>query len=145
MPEASIGVLVAGHGRFAGGLVEAVELILGPQEGLRAVDFTAGDTATELKDGIDAALADLAGFESVAVFCDLRGGSPFNVSRAAASSRDDVDIYYGANLPMLIDFVSKRNLGVAPRLLRSAAVDEGRSNLDCFDASAVEAHEDDWA
>ena len=50
------GLIITGHGQFASGLVSAVELLIGHQELLAAVDFKSGqswDTLMEhLKDAV---------------------------------------------------------------------------------------------
>ncbi|MBW8093575.1 PTS sugar transporter subunit IIA [Streptomyces hygroscopicus] len=146
---ASCGILVTGHGRFAGGLVGAIEVIMGPQDGLRAVDFPETDTAAQLRDNLTRGLTALEDHDSVVVFCDLRGGSPFNVMNELRGTRNGVEILYGVNLPLLLAFISERDRGESVGALIRSAVEDGHSGLGRFEVPAQAATpsdgDDDWA
>jgi N-acetylgalactosamine PTS system EIIA component len=130
-PTTPCGVLVTGHGQFASGLVSALELIMGPQENLVAVDFPKSDTATQLKERLAEALGSFPALGRIAVFCDLRGGSPFNVTTSLSSGRDGIEILFGANLPTLIQFISRRKTADTEALV-TGALDAGAHGLGRF-------------
>lgn len=69
-----VNILIAGHGRFASGLLSSLELIMGKQEYVCAVDFPQEDTKAELDVKIQAALTRVSPSDEVIAFCDLRGG-----------------------------------------------------------------------
>ncbi|MFF2652981.1 PTS sugar transporter subunit IIA [Streptomyces sp. NPDC058045] len=146
---ASCGILVTGHGRFADGLVSAVEVIMGSQQGLYAVDFPETDTAAQLRENLAGALDGLREYDTVVAFCDLRGGSPFNVMLELRGGRNGVELFYGANLPLLLEFIGKRGGGEPLASLIASAGADGRSGLDRFEEPATDDApsdpDDDWA
>lgn len=109
-----IGCLLTGHGTFANGLAGALEMIAGPQENFELVPFLEeegldtfrekmADTITKLKKENDGLI----------IFCDLLGGTPFNVAMMASQSEENVEVIVGTNLPLLIECMGMR-LGDAP-------------------------------
>jgi PTS system N-acetylgalactosamine-specific IIA component len=97
-----VNILIAGHGRFASGLLSSLELIMGKQEYVCAVDFPQEDTKAELDVKIQAALTRVSPSDEVIAFCDLRGGSPFQSIANIAVADKGVYVVYGVNLPMII-------------------------------------------
>lgn len=100
------GIIVTGHGHFATGIVSAAELILGPQDGLVAVDFPEGDTATQITENLTGAV-DSFGGAAVVVLADLRGGQPFNVASAMCADHPNLRVVFGTNLPVLIEALTR--------------------------------------
>ncbi|CAL9329445.1 PTS sugar transporter subunit IIA [Streptomyces sp. enrichment culture] len=144
------GILVTGHGRFAGGLIDATEVIMGgPQADLVAVDFPASDTAAQLRENLTEGLNALKHHEKVVVLCDLRGGSPFNVMHELRGTRTGVELFHGVNLPQLITFVSERDRAESVESLLASAVADGRAGLGRLEepapAPAAGDADDDWA
>ncbi|MFJ6690552.1 PTS sugar transporter subunit IIA [Streptomyces sp. NPDC091294] len=145
---APCGILVTGHGRFASGLVDAIEVIMGgPQAGLMAVDFSASDTAAQLRENLARGLNALRRHDTVVVFCDLRGGSPFNVMHELRGTRDGIELLHGVNLPQLITFASERDRGESVESLIGAAIADGRAGLGRLEepTPAATDADDDWA
>lgn len=147
---ATCGILVTGHGRFATGLADAVEVIMGPQDGLQAVDFSRTDTAVQLRENLVRGLDTLKSYDSIAVFCDLRGGSPFNVMHQLRKTRSGVEILYGVNLPLLLAFISERDRGGPLEALIRSGIEDARSGLDRFTEPPAQPAppsdpDDDWA
>ena len=106
-----IGILLCGHGHFASGLQSALTLIMGEQDDLCAVDFPKGETNTELKEHITAALERFKALEHVLVMCDLLSGSPFNTAIMEAMKDARIHVVYGVNLGMLMETTLMRNMG----------------------------------
>ncbi len=138
-------VIVTGHGRFASGLLSALEMIMGPQEQVVAVDFPESDTAAQLQGNLAAALGTFPAPGRVTVFCDLRGGSPFNATVALSRERDGVEILFGANLPTLVQFISRRTTADTEALV-TGAVDAGAGGLGRFapKPALVTSGTDEW-
>ena len=98
-----IGVIVTGHGNFASGMLSAVHLLAGETDFLQAVDFLPHESEDDLKAHLEDALDAVSGSSHVYVLCDLIGGSPFKMLYSLCRNREDVDILYGVNLPMVLD------------------------------------------
>lgn len=102
MSESSVVVaVVAGHGRFAEGVVSAVDQITGRGNAFVAVSNT-GLSPSDLEALIISAL-DRTGAR--VVFTDLPAGSCTMAVRRAQRSRTDVVLVTGANVAVLMEFL----------------------------------------
>jgi len=138
-----IGIIVTGHGNFAGGITTALELVLGKQERYIDVDFPIGDTAVELEQNMTEAVDKLENCRNIVVFADLLSGSPFNTAIMKAMQDERIKVIYGVNLGMLIEAVMNRNTGVDFNELVNRAIETGRSQIGVFDADTVKDNDDD--
>lgn len=94
-------ILLTAHGTLASSLLKSVHMILGEtDERIQAVDFDANDSLQALQKRIEAQL-DTAG---TYIFCDLKGGTPFNASYRLASEHP-IRIICGMNLAMLLECI----------------------------------------
>jgi PTS system mannose-specific IIA component len=121
----TIGILVVAHGNLADGLIGAAEQILGPQRALKAL--TLNPTAADPKAQVKAAAADLESGGGVLALTDLFGGTPSNVAIAACSDHK-MEVVTGANLPLLLRALSKREQLPLGDLARAVA-DYGRQQI----------------
>lgn len=125
-----VGVVLTGHGRFALGLGDAVQMVTGDHENFACVPFEA-DRAAEYEDDLRTAIAKIhkqAG--SVAVFVDLLGGSPFNKSMLISAEYDHVEVVTGTNLPMLIEcLMMADDKGTTLESVVQTALDSGKEGI----------------
>lgn len=122
-----IGIVIVAHGGLAREYLAAVEHVMGPQEGMRAIAIEA-DHDRAAKQAEIAAAADAVDTGSgVVVVTDLFGGSPSNLSMLACDARDR-HIMFGANLPMLIKLAQCRGQPLATAV--EAALTAGRKYID---------------
>lgn len=106
-----IGIVITGHGQFAGGLLSAAEVIAGAQENVRAINFLSGDASEKLHDAIARAVEEMR-CESVVFLTDIAGGTPFNQSvLVAAKAACECRVFSGANVPLLLEAVFGRARG----------------------------------
>lgn len=133
-----IGIVIVAHGGLAREYLSAIEHVVGPQVGVKAVSIEGDhDRAGKQSEICEAADAVDTG-EGVLIVTDIFGGSPSNLSLKACSPTDR-RILYGANLPLLIKLVKCRHLplGEAAR----AALDAGRKYIDSHNVQADKAGE----
>lgn len=101
--------VIVTHGKMAPGLLDAVRMITGIEEGLYAVSLNEEDDVEGLMGRIDDCLESLDPQQGAMLFVDLYGASPFNASaRLALSSSRDIEVITGVNLPMLVELVMQR-------------------------------------
>lgn len=102
-----IGIVVVTHGRLAQELVAAVEHVVGPQDGVRALSIGADDDMearrADIRDAVDA--VDTG--KGVVIVADMFGGTPANLA-ISLLQRGKVEVLAGANLPMLIKLAETR-------------------------------------
>lgn len=121
-----IGILVSGHGRFASGLTTALELLAGPQEAYQAVDFLPENSAEELKENMQKAVAELGACDSVLILTDLTGGTPYNVAsklrleQMEASKAPALEVIGGANLGGVMEACMTRQLDCSVKELAAS-------------------------
>jgi PTS system mannose-specific IIA component len=125
-----IGIVIVAHGGLAREYLSAVEHVVGPQAGMRAITIEdAHDRAAKQAEICQAADA-VDGGGGVVIVTDMFGGSPSNLSLMACAGAER-RIVYGANLPMLIKLAKSRDLPVAEAV--AAALEAGRKYINSLD------------
>lgn len=139
-----IRLLLAGHGRFATGVLSGIEMIFGPQGDIETVEFVDGETKTELDAKMDTALERLEGAQGVLLLCDVLQGGPFQCAAERALRDERIRVVYGANVPMALEVVARLMGGVDDiDELANAVVEIGREHIGTFDRSSASC-DDDW-
>lgn len=130
-----IGIVIVAHGGLAREYIAAIEHVVGPQTGIRAIaieeDHDRGQKQAEIRAAADAVDEGMG----VVIVTDMFGGSPSNLSLLACTP-DDRRILYGANLPMLIKLAKSRQLTVQAAV--AASLDAGRRYIDSYSAGGAD-------
>lgn len=124
-----IGIVIVAHGGLAREYLAAVEHVVGPQGGIRAVTIEENHDRNAKQAEICLAANEVDAGDGVVIVTDLFGGSPSNLSMPAclpARRR----ILYGANLPMLVKLAKSRHLQVEDAAVLAA--EAGRKYIDCY-------------
>jgi PTS system mannose-specific IIA component len=102
-----IGLVIVTHGRLAAEFVSAMEHVVGPQKGVRAICIGPDDDMEQRRTDIVSAARDVDDGAGVIVLTDMFGGTPSNL---AISAMDEAraEVIAGLNLPMLIKLASVR-------------------------------------
>ena len=128
-----IGIVIVAHGGLAREYLRAIEHVVGPQPGTRAITIEGDhDRAAKQAEICQASDAVDTG-DGVVIVTDIFGGSPSNLSLRACAP-ENRRILYGANLPMLIKLAKCRHKPV-PDAVR-AALDAGRKYIDSHNVTA---------
>jgi len=106
--------LVITHGGIAREMINVVEMILGPVEGLEAMT-NSGKSAADITAAVESWLAEPG---AAFILIDDYGGSCATAARLAARDRPEVGIIAGVNLAMLLGFVTWRDSTEFPELVR---------------------------
>ena len=99
--------VILSHGSLGNCLKNTVEQMMGKQPGMVVISNRGKD--------VESLLSKLEGLFSkrkskeVFLFVDLYGGSCWQVAKRFGSKRGDVVLITGVNLPMLVQFFSKRD------------------------------------
>lgn len=123
-----VGIVVAGHGRIASALVEAVTSIAGSQPALVAVDHPSSEGLEGLRGRIGEAIRLADQGEGVVVLADLLGGTPANCCVPFVES-GAAEVVTGVNLPMLLRVAMVRGTIRDRGELVADLVRHGRRNL----------------
>ncbi len=127
-----IGIVIVAHGGLAREYLAAVEHVMGPQAGMRAIAIDADCDRPHKKAEIMAAADAVDTGAGVVIVTDMFGGSPSNLSLPACTL-DNRRILYGVNLPALIKLTRSRNKSVGDAVM--AARDAGRKYIDSLDVT----------
>ncbi|MBI1205917.1 MAG: PTS fructose transporter subunit IIA [Azospirillum sp.] len=117
-----IGMVLVTHGRLAEEFIAALEHVVGPQDGIRAVCIGPDDDMEQRRQDILDRVAEVEQGEGVVLLTDMFGGTPSNLA-ISVMDQARVEVIAGINLPMLIKLASVRNsetLGMAVAAARDA-------------------------
>ncbi|MGB9880539.1 MAG: PTS sugar transporter subunit IIA [Anaerolineae bacterium] len=102
-----INVVVVSHGNLGEALIQAAEMIVGPQEGVRAVSLLPEESPEGFGDKLEIALQDFQGQDTL-ILLDLFGGTPCNVA-VRKILQPNVECVTGANMATLIEALTSRD------------------------------------
>ena len=128
-----IGIVIVAHGGLAPEYLGAIQHVVGPQTGIRAIAIEGNHDRDSKQSEICAAAEDVDTGTGVVIVTDMFGGSPSNLALKACQP-ENRRILYGANLPMLIKLAKSRDKPL-PEAVR-AALDAGRKYIDSHNVSA---------
>jgi len=123
-----VNLVIVSHGDLAEGLIDAMQLIVGQQEGVVAVSLKETDPIDGLTERVSAAIEEVGSPDGVLVLVDLFGASPFNISAQLTQKHAMVQVVTGVNLPMLLETALQREAMPLEELARLAA-DSGRNGI----------------
>ena len=111
------GLILVTHAGLAGALIKSAEMIVGTIDCCEKVEVGPADIPDEIMSRVVAAVEKTSG-DGAIIMTDLFGGTPSNM--AMSFLKDGlVEVLTGVNLPMVVEFCSKRNcLGVAELALQ---------------------------
>ena len=102
-----IGMVLVTHGRLALEFIDALELIVGPQQAVAAVCIWPDDDMEARRRDIIDRIAEVEGGEGVVLLTDMFGGTPSNLA-ISVMEPNKIEVIAGLNLPMLIKLASLR-------------------------------------
>lgn len=124
-----IGIVLVSHGGLAEGMLDAMQMIVGEQEGITHLSLRETDDVDTLVDRVGEAVDQVAGEEGTLILVDLFGASPFNASSRLALSRNQkIEVLTGLNLPMLAELVIQRE-GLSLQEAVTLARQSGQSGI----------------
>lgn len=126
MSESVRGVVVA-HADLARAMIEAVDRIVGLDEGALTSVSNEGLGPDEIRDRLAAA----AGSGPAIFFTDLREGSCGMAARRTCLGKSNQVLVTGVNLPILLDFAMNRQLPLDA--LTDRLVDRGQRAIERID------------
>ena len=104
-----VGILIATHGCFAEGLLNAVELIAGKQEKAKTIGLYHGDGIEELEQKIRTAIKELDDGDGVLAFVDILGGSPSNMVMKCMADMKNFKAIAGVSMGMVVQAAMMRD------------------------------------
>jgi PTS system mannose-specific IIA component len=127
----SIGLVIVAHGALADALLHATEHVVGSQPGMMAIAIGPNDDLRRSQSQINQAVAEVRAGSGVIVVTDMFGGTPSNLAHGAMDE-PDVEVIYGANLPMLVKLAKMRDRPLAEAV--AAGIEAGRKYVNSANA-----------
>jgi PTS system mannose-specific IIA component len=103
-----IGIIIASHGDFSKGILDAMEIIIGKQENIKTLILKEGVSPESLFKDYEEAVLELDDGDGVLFLLDLFGGTPSNVAGRLSYNKTNIEVVTGVNLPMLLEVVTQR-------------------------------------
>jgi PTS system mannose-specific IIA component len=100
------GLVLVTHAGLAGALLRSAEMIIGPIACCEQVEVAPQERAEEIMGRVVAAV-EKASADGAIIMTDLFGGTPSNMAMSFLKD-GQIEVLTGVNLPMVIDFCSKR-------------------------------------
>lgn len=107
MANSKIRVVLVSHGEQSKGMLNTVQMLLGPQENIAAYSLSPEQSVTELSAELEEEIKKY-GAENIIFLTELKHGSPFNT---VVSLTRNYDLYHvtGINLAMLMTVILERD------------------------------------
>ncbi len=103
-----INILIVTHGRMAEGMCSSIKMLIGEAKNVDFVNFHEDMGQDELKEELDKKIVDVSKGNQYLIMCDIKGGTPFNVASRYSFKNANVAVFYGINLPILIEAIISR-------------------------------------
>jgi len=100
------GLVLVTHAGLASALKAAAEMIVGPIESCSAVEISADERADDIMARFVTAVSSVQA-DGAIILTDLFGGTPSNMAMSFLKE-GSVEVVTGVNLPMLMEFCSRR-------------------------------------
>jgi len=102
-----VGIIVIGHGRVAVEMVQTLESVLGPVDGIEGIATAYDDRPEDIRERVDAAVRRADRGQGVIILTDMLGDTPTNQSLAVAREHGS-EVVAGVNMPILIKLTTAR-------------------------------------
>jgi len=123
-----IRVVLVSHGEQSKGMLNTVQMLLGPQENIIAYSLYPEQTVDSFTEQLRAEVEQY-GAENIIFMSELKQGSPFN---AIVALTRDYDLYHitGTNMAALMGVIMDRgDEGVTPEQLCAAAMESAEGSI----------------
>ena len=102
-----IGMILVTHGRLAEHFIDAMEHVVGKQDGVATICIGPNDDMEQRRKDIAVAIAAVDSGEGAIILTDLFGGTPSNLAISLLDA-GRIEVLAGINLPMLIRLAGAR-------------------------------------
>ena len=101
-------IILASHGPFAQGALECAQMLMGEQENIHIISVLVDSNIDMLRQKMQSSYSQLNQGNGVSMLVDIRGGTPCNLASELLISHDDVLLFCGFNIPVLLEVLNSR-------------------------------------
>lgn len=120
------GIVIVAHGGLAKEFLSAVEHVVGPQEGVRAISIGSDVQLDEMRSEIQSVADQVDVGHGAVVVADLMGASPANLA-VQACAKENRAVLCGANVAMLVKLVRSRKQDMNVAI--ESAIETGKKHI----------------
>ena len=125
-----IGLIIATHGNSSIELIKGAEMFAGPLSHCKAWTLNPGDDIQKGEQMLEEYVDELDQGDGVLIMADLFGGTPSNLATKIVLSKEKVETVTGVNLPMIIQFVTEREIQTLDELVESC-IEAAQDGIKC--------------
>lgn len=126
-------LIITGHGKFSSGIMDGINFIMGAQKDIVKIEFDDTDLdaySNKIEEIIKCSE------KGAIIFTDIIGGTPFRISTILCTKYDNVCVITGANIPMIIESIIKReNMPLKELIVQ--IMDTGKNGIQTFDKNVI--------
>lgn len=114
------GIILSSHGKLAEGMMDTINLFSDHPQQIETVCLLPGDEIATFKNRLETAIQNVDTGDGAIIFCDLLFGTPCNTSAfiyKTIEDKDNITIITGMNLPMILEYLGSRELGMDDKAL----------------------------
>lgn len=100
-----VGIVLASHGKFAEGILDAAQMLFGEVEQVACVSLQPGMSPEDYQGCLAQAAEEVDTGEGSIILCDILGGTPSN---RAAFLMSRMNVVAGINLALFIELLGQR-------------------------------------
>ena len=140
-----IGIIILGHGHFADGISDSLEILLGPTENYEKINYLPDDSLEDLNAKLEKAVECLSACNGLLVFTDIAGGTPFNRAiQLKMRSGRVMEVIGGTNVAaVLYGYMSRTNCESLSTLAEEC-ISAGQGALLQFKETETPENSDDY-
>ena len=101
-------IILASHGPFAQGALECAQMLMGEQENIHIISVLVDSNIDMLRQKMQSSYSQLNQGNGVIILVDIMGGTPCNLASELLISHDDVLLFCGFNIPVLLEVLNSR-------------------------------------
>lgn len=108
MMQTQIPIILASHGPFAQGALECAEMLMGKQSNMQVISVLIDSNIDNLRKQMQESYQKLNNGKGVIILVDILGGTPCNLASELLLTHDDVLLFCGFNIPVLLEVLNNR-------------------------------------
>lgn len=101
-------IILASHGPFAQGALECAQMLMGEQENVHIISVLIDSNIDMLRQEMQSSYSQLNQGNGVIILVDIMGGTPCNLASELLISHNDVLLFCGFNIPVLLEVLNSR-------------------------------------
>ncbi|MCX8641730.1 MULTISPECIES: PTS sugar transporter subunit IIA [unclassified Gilliamella] len=106
--QTQIPIILASHGPFAQGALECAEMLMGKQSNMQVISVLIDSNIDNLRQQMQESYQKLNNGKGVIILVDILGGTPCNLASELLLTHDDVLLFCGFNIPVLLEVLNNR-------------------------------------